>query len=147
ARRRRRVLGPAVRALHRGRARGAGLLRGADLRSAELDPAAGDRAPRVPGGHGRRHGAGLPVRRGAVGLEVARRLLGQGMTDGATAPGALGTTPVAEEGVPGSDRPVRYYLADTRDGPYAPYALRTPSDDGVHPFVFLAYGNGGGGLA
>jgi hypothetical protein len=69
------------------------------------------------------------------------------MTDGATAPGALGTTPVAEEGVPGSDRPVRYYLADTMDGLYAPYALRTPSDDGVHPFVFLAYGNGGGGLA
>jgi dienelactone hydrolase len=33
------------------------------------------------------------------------------------------------------------------DGLYAPYALRLPAGDGPHPFVFLAYGNGGGGLA
>jgi dienelactone hydrolase len=62
-------------------------------------------------------------------------------------PGSLAARPVAEEYVHGSDRPVRYYLAETMDGLYAPYALRTPSDSGTHPFVFLAYGNGGGGLA
>ena len=27
-----------------------------------------------------------------------------------------------------------------------PYALRTPADEGTFPFVFLAYGNGGGGI-
>jgi hypothetical protein len=59
---------------------------------------------------------------------------------------ALLTAPIAEESVHGSDRPVRYYLAATLDGLYTPYALRTPSDSGRHPFVFLAYGNGGGGL-
>jgi hypothetical protein len=53
---------------------------------------------------------------------------------------------LAEDRVPGSDRPVRYLLAETMDGLYTPYALRTPSDTGRHPFVFLAYGNGGGGL-
>jgi dienelactone hydrolase len=59
----------------------------------------------------------------------------------------LAAAPIAEEAVPGSDRPVRYFLAETVDGLYTPYALRTPSDSGTHPFVFLAYGNGGGGLA
>jgi hypothetical protein len=54
--------------------------------------------------------------------------------------------PIAEEYLPGSDRPVLYHLALTMDGLYTPYALRTPSDTGRHPFVFLAYGNGGGGL-
>ena len=54
--------------------------------------------------------------------------------------------PLFCEDVPGSDRPVDYFLAETMDGLYTPYALRTPSDDGVFPFVFLAYGNGGGGL-
>ena len=54
--------------------------------------------------------------------------------------------PLFSDDVPGSDRPVDYFLAETMDGLYTPYALRTPSDDGVFPFVFLAYGNGGGGL-
>ena len=47
---------------------------------------------------------------------------------------------LAEEG------PVQYRLAPTMDGLYTPYALRWPAGDGPHPFVFLAYGNGGGGL-
>jgi hypothetical protein len=41
---------------------------------------------------------------------------------------------------------VQYRLAATMDGLYTPYALRLPSGPGPHPFVFLAYGNGGGGL-
>lgn len=61
-------------------------------------------------------------------------------------PGDLGASPIAEERLPGSDRPVRYYLAETMDGLYTPYALRTPSDSGTFPFVFIGYGNGGGGL-
>jgi hypothetical protein len=48
--------------------------------------------------------------------------------------------------VEGSDRPAAVYLAETLDGLYAPYALRTPADEGDFPFVFLAYGNGGGGI-
>jgi dipeptidyl aminopeptidase/acylaminoacyl peptidase len=55
-------------------------------------------------------------------------------------------TLLTEEAVAGSDRPVQYRLAPTMDGLYAPYALRLPAGDGPHPFVFLAYGNGGGGL-
>ena len=47
---------------------------------------------------------------------------------------------LAEEG------PVQYRLASTVDGLYTPYALRLPAGPGPHPFVFLAYGNGGGGL-
>jgi hypothetical protein len=39
-----------------------------------------------------------------------------------------------------------YFLAETLDGLYTPYALRMPAGDGPHPFVFVAYGNGGGGL-
>lgn len=54
--------------------------------------------------------------------------------------------PLSTEDVPESDRPVSYYLAETLDGLYTPYALRTPADEGRFPFVFLAYGNGGGGL-
>jgi hypothetical protein len=51
------------------------------------------------------------------------------------------------EPVPGSPRPVSYQLAQTWDGLYVPYALRVPSQDATgFPFVFLAYGNGGGGL-
>lgn len=50
------------------------------------------------------------------------------------------------EEVPGSPSPVHYVLAETLDGLYAPYALRLPVSDGPHPFVFVAYGNGGGGL-
>ena len=48
--------------------------------------------------------------------------------------------------VEGSDRSARVYLAPTLDGLYTPYALRTPADSGTFPFVFLAYGNGGGGI-
>jgi hypothetical protein len=44
------------------------------------------------------------------------------------------------------DGPVEYRLAATMDGLYTPYALRRPDGAGPHPFVFLAYGNGGGGL-
>jgi dienelactone hydrolase len=54
--------------------------------------------------------------------------------------------PVLVEDVAGSDRPVAYYLAESRDGLYAPYVVRTPADEGRFPFVFLAYGNGGGGI-
>ncbi|MFI5894122.1 alpha/beta hydrolase family protein [Actinoplanes sp. NPDC051513] len=39
-----------------------------------------------------------------------------------------------------------YFLAETLDGLYTPYALRMPAGDGPHPFVFVAYGNGGGGM-
>ena len=54
--------------------------------------------------------------------------------------------PVLVQPVAGSDRPASIYLAPTLDGLYTPYALRTPSDDAAAPFVFLAYGNGGGGI-
>ncbi len=54
--------------------------------------------------------------------------------------------PVLVEEVAGSTRPAAYYMADTRDGLYAPYVVRTPADEGTFPFVFLAYGNGGGGM-
>lgn len=50
------------------------------------------------------------------------------------------------EDVEGSTRPARYYLAETRDGLYVPYMLRTPADEGRFPFVFLSHGNGGGGI-
>jgi hypothetical protein len=54
--------------------------------------------------------------------------------------------PVFVEDITGSARPAAYYLAESRDGLYVPYAMRTPADEGRFPFVFLAYGNGGGGL-
>ena len=54
--------------------------------------------------------------------------------------------PLFIEQIPGSARPAKIYLAPTLDGLYAPYALRTPADTGEYPFVFLAYGNGGGGI-
>lgn len=54
---------------------------------------------------------------------------------------------VLAEQLPGSDRPAHYYLAETLDGLYTPYALRLPDRPGPHPFVFIAYGNGGGGMA
>lgn len=54
--------------------------------------------------------------------------------------------PVFVEDVEGSTRPAVYYLAESRDGLYVPYVLRTPADAGRFPFVFLAYGNGGGGI-
>ena len=47
----------------------------------------------------------------------------------------------------GSASPVRYLVAETLDGLYTPYALRVPQGPGPHPFVLLAYGNGGGGMA
>jgi dienelactone hydrolase len=54
--------------------------------------------------------------------------------------------PLFVQPVSGSSRPASIFLAPTLDGLYAPYALRTPADEGVFPFVFLAYGNGGGGI-
>lgn len=45
-----------------------------------------------------------------------------------------------------SDDLADYHLAETLDGLYTPYALRLPAGDGPHPFVFIAYGNGGGGM-
>ncbi|MBU2664141.1 hypothetical protein KOI35_11620 [Actinoplanes bogorensis] len=45
-----------------------------------------------------------------------------------------------------TDELADYYLAETLDGLYTPYALRRPAGDGPHPFVFIAYGNGGGGM-
>jgi hypothetical protein len=56
-------------------------------------------------------------------------------------------TESAIEQLPGSDRPVHYVLAETLDGLYTPYALRLPDGPGPHPFVLIAYGNGGGGMA
>jgi len=55
-------------------------------------------------------------------------------------------TPLFIQEVAGSDRPASIYLAPTLDGLYTPYALRTPNETGTFPFVFLAYGNGGGGI-
>jgi dienelactone hydrolase len=55
--------------------------------------------------------------------------------------------PVLVEPMPGSTSPVHYLLAETLDGLYTPYALRLPQGPGPHPFVLLAYGNGGGGMA
>ncbi|MDT5240608.1 MAG: hypothetical protein QOD97_2806, partial [Mycobacterium sp.] len=44
--------------------------------------------------------------------------------------------PAITEPVEGSSRPVTYHLAETRDGLYAPYALRLPSEDATDlPFV------------
>jgi hypothetical protein len=54
--------------------------------------------------------------------------------------------PLFVEDVEGSARPAAYYLAESRDGLYVPYVVRTPADEGRFPFVFLAYGNGGGGI-
>jgi dienelactone hydrolase len=54
--------------------------------------------------------------------------------------------PVFVEDVEGSARPAAYYLAESRDGLYVPYAVRTPAGEGQFPFVFLGYGNGGGGI-
>ena len=56
------------------------------------------------------------------------------------------TEPLLIQQVRGSSRPASVYLAPTLDGLYTPYALRTPADEGEFPFVFLAYGNGGGGV-
>ncbi|MBZ5737945.1 alpha/beta hydrolase family protein [Nocardioides mangrovi] len=54
--------------------------------------------------------------------------------------------PLFSEDLPGSDSPAHYLLAETLDGLYAPYALRLPAGPGPHPFVLVAYGNGGGGI-
>jgi dienelactone hydrolase len=55
-------------------------------------------------------------------------------------------TPLLTEELPGSDSPAQVLLAETLDGLYTPYALRVPSGPGPHPFVYIAYGNGGGGV-
>lgn len=68
------------------------------------------------------------------------------MTAGAGPLGVPGDT-VLVEPLEGSDSPVHYVLAETLDGLYVPYALRLPPGDGPHPFVLVAYGNGGGGMA
>jgi dienelactone hydrolase len=57
------------------------------------------------------------------------------------------TDEVLVEEVAGSDRPAHYFLAETLDGLYTPYALRLPDGPGPHPFVYVAYGNGGAGMA
>lgn len=63
-----------------------------------------------------------------------------------TAPWAPAHQPVfLDEDLDGP--PVEYFLAETLDGLYAPYALRVPSGEGPHPFVLIASGNGGGGVA
>ena len=54
--------------------------------------------------------------------------------------------PLFAEDVAGSARPAVYYLAGSRDGLYVPYVVRTPAGEGRFPFVFLGYGNGGGGI-
>ena len=54
---------------------------------------------------------------------------------------------VLVEQLPDSDLPAHYFLAETLDGLYTPYALRLPDGPGPHPFVLIAYGNGGGGMA
>ncbi len=56
------------------------------------------------------------------------------------------TDPVRTEELAGSHLPAHYFLAETLDGLYTPYALRLPDGVGPHPFVFIAYGNGGGGF-
>ncbi|MEV6844413.1 hypothetical protein [Actinoplanes sp. NPDC051411] len=57
------------------------------------------------------------------------------------------TDAVRTEALAGSELPAHYFLAETLDGLYVPYALRLPAGAGPHPFVFVAYGNGGGGFA
>ena len=54
--------------------------------------------------------------------------------------------PIKVVDVSGSPSPAEYYLAQSIDGLYIPYVMRTPSGPGPFPFVFLAYGNGGVGL-
>jgi dienelactone hydrolase len=54
--------------------------------------------------------------------------------------------PVLVDPVAGSHGPAHYFLAETLDGLYAPYAVRFPEGAGPHPFVLIAYGNGGGGM-
>lgn len=54
--------------------------------------------------------------------------------------------PVCVEDVEGSTHPAVYYLAESRDGVYVAYVVRIPAAEGRFPFVFLGYGNGGGGI-
>jgi dienelactone hydrolase len=53
---------------------------------------------------------------------------------------------VRTEELAGSQHSAHYFLAETFDGLYTPYALRLPAGEGPHPFVYIAYGNGGGGM-
>src|SRR5215471_11240687 len=69
-----------------------------------------------------------------------------GRRSGMTAARWSTAAPVLVEDVEGSTRAAEYYLAESRDGLYVPYVLRTPASKGQFPFVFLAYGNGGGGI-
>src|SRR5215472_7746288 len=71
----------------------------------------------------------------AGGTEPWRR---PGMTGGRWSSGE----PVCTEDVEGSTRPAAYYLAESRDGLYAPYVVRTPADEGRFPFVFHCHSQG-----
>ena len=71
------LLGPAARALLRAGAGRARLRHRADLRPAELDPAARHRPPPVHGRHRRLDGARLPDRRGARREQGVRRTTGR----------------------------------------------------------------------
>src|SRR4029079_8037016 len=79
--------------------------------------------------HRRLDGPGLRERRGTGREQGEAGLLGEGVS-----------LLLAEE------RPVECRWAPTMEGLYTPSALQRPAGDGPHPFVFLAYGNGGGGL-
>ena len=54
---------------------------------------------------------------------------------------------VITEPVAGSDIPVHLMYVETWDGLYAPIGVRIPEGEGPFPTVFLASGNGGGGMA
>jgi hypothetical protein len=41
--------------------------------------------------------------------------------------------PILVEDVTGSARPAAYYLAESRDGLYVPYVVRTPASEGRFP--------------
>jgi len=55
-------------------------------------------------------------------------------------------TPVLVEEVGGFTYPAVHYLAESLDGHYVRYVVRTPADEGRFPFVFLGYGNGRSGI-
>ena len=45
--------------------------------------------------------------------------------------------PIFVEDVEGSTRPAAYYLAETRDGLYVPYVMRTPAGEGRFPLEWM----------
>ncbi|MFK8251521.1 alpha/beta hydrolase family protein [Ancylobacter terrae] len=67
--------------------------------------------------------------------------------DASTTAGRFGpNSGVVTELVAGSRYPVHFLQVETRDGLYAPIALRLPVGEGPFPLVLFATGNGGGGL-